>query len=87
MVEILNDQVVDDECDNLYVFQDDDLFELDSWVGEILFGILVVGFIIIVVFVVMVGEWVLMLLVWMMNQVMFEIVLVNIYQCYEDWVV
>ncbi|MDM7985607.1 MAG: ATP-binding protein [Maricaulis sp.] len=85
MAEISNDQAADDERDNPHVLQDDDLLEPDSWIGEILPGILAVGFIIIVALAVMAGERALMSSARTTNQATLETVLANTYQRYEDW--
>ncbi|MEC9250371.1 MAG: ATP-binding protein [Pseudomonadota bacterium] len=85
MAELSNDEAANQERENPHALHDDDLLEPDSWIGQILPGILAVGFIIIVALAVMAGERALMSSARTTNQATLETVLANTFQRYEDW--
>ena len=85
MADTSDDQASQAEGEQPPVLQDDDLVEPDNWIGQILPGILAVGFIIIVALAVMAGERGLMSSARTTNQATLETVLANTFQRYEDW--
>ena len=85
MADTSDDQASQADREQPPVLQDDDLLEPDSWIGQILPGILAVGFIIIVALAVMAGERALMSSARTTNQATLETVLANTFQRYEDW--